>query len=173
MEENLNSIIIPVKGLAPGKYSYNFEVNEAFFLDFGNSQIKNAHCKVMIEAEKNSTYLAISSVISGVVVVECDRCLEDLEIPIDVNRSLSVKFAKEAEESDDDDIMIVDEIETEIDLRQFVYDYICLAMPLQKVHEEGKCNPEMVSRLGGSQPESNGSGDNTPFSALKDLLSKK
>lgn len=173
MEESLNSIIIPIKGLAPGKYTYDFEVNEDFFLDFGNSQIKDADCKVRLEAERNSTFLGIDCTISGVVVVECDRCLEDLEIPIDVAKSLSVKFAKEAEVSEDDDIMIVEEGQAQIDLKQFVYDYICLTMPLQKVHEEGKCNPEMIGRLGNTRIDNGKEAGESPFSALKELLSKK
>ena len=36
-------------------------------------------------------------------------------------------------------------------MSQIVYDYICLSLPLQRVHEEGECNPEVMARLSGEE----------------------
>ena len=117
--------------------------------------------------------MGIDCRIDGKVIVECDRCLEDLVIPIDIDRALSVKFAKESEESDDDDIMILDERDADLDLNQFVYDYICLAVPLQKIHPDGECDIEMIKRIAGEDKTKGQNGDDTPFSNLKDLLNNK
>ncbi|MDD2595505.1 MAG: DUF177 domain-containing protein [Bacteroidales bacterium] len=173
MDKKQNSIIIPIKGLACGRHCFDFIVNGEFFSEFGNSQIKDAHCEVVIEAEKNTSYMGIDCRIDGKVIVECDRCLEDLVIPIDIDRALSVKFAKESEESDDDDIMILDERDADLDLNQFVYDYICLAVPLQKIHPDGECDIEMIKRIAGEDKTKGQNGDDTPFSNLKDLLNNK
>ena len=67
---------------------------------------------------------------------------------------------------------MVDENEGEIDISQFVYDYICLGLPIMKVHPEGKCNPEMLKHLA-SSPEAGETAGETPFSGLKDLLKSK
>ena len=53
--------------------------------------------------------------IEGVVMVPCDRCLDDMEIPIDTHNRLVVKFGKEyAEESDE--VVVIPEDEGAINL---------------------------------------------------------
>ena len=44
------------------------------------------------------------------------------------------------EEGNKDDI--------QIHMSQIVYDYVCLSLPLQRVHPEGECNPDTVRFLG-------------------------
>jgi len=169
MEDNANDmIIIPTKGLTPGEHTFSFAVGEKFFQSFGNSQIKDADCSVRVELVKQQTLMEVVCRIGGFVVVECDRCLEDLTIKVDVEQSLTVGFGA-VELDDDEDVVVVSPEDGSVSLDQFVYDYICLSLPLIKVHPEGKCNPEMIRRLTGSADE----GGNTPFSALKDMIDNK
>ena len=62
-------------------------------------------------------------------------------------------------------------------MSQFIYDYVCVNLPLQKVHEEGKCNPQMIARLGGLDADNDNHEDNletnSPFGALADMLKHK
>lgn len=84
--------------------------------------------------------------IEGVVVVPCDRCLDDMEIPIDTHNRLVVKFGKEyAEESDE--VVVIPEEEGAINLAWFLYEFIALAVPMKHVHAPGKCNKAMSSKL--------------------------
>ena len=96
-------------------------------------------------------------------------------MPVDVQASLAVKFAKLSEHDvEDDQFLIMDPTEAELNLSQFIYDYVCINLPLQIVHEDGECNQEMLDRL--SSTELNNDGDNSnnsPFGNLKNLLEKK
>lgn len=84
--------------------------------------------------------------IEGVVMVPCDRCLDDMEIPVETNNRLIVKFGKEyAEESDE--IVIIPEDEGAINIAWFLYEFIALAIPMKHVHAPGKCNKAMSSKL--------------------------
>ena len=72
----------------------------------------------------------------------------------------------------------MDPTDGELDLSQFIYDYICVNMPLQRVHAEGKCNPQMMERLGGlgsgkGNDAENGGETNSPFGVLQQLLDNK
>jgi len=171
MEKSSNrDYIIPIKGLSIGKHKYGFSIDTAFFKDFENSQIQNAALVVELVLEREATWMKVDSEIKGEVGVECDRCLDELELPIDTKASLMVKFDKSEGETDDDEFITLDPAESELDLKQFFYDYICLTLPLQKVHKQGDCNPDMIARLrsvgGGKiigEPDS-------PFDKLKDLL---
>ena len=35
--------------------------------------------------------------------------------------------------------------EDKVDLTQYIYESIVLSLPYRRVHEEGKCNPEMLA----------------------------
>ena len=178
MDGLYNHIVVPIKGLPLGESSFKFEIGEPFFQAFENSQIKDADCTVRVSIIRHQTLLDIQCGITGFVVVECDRCLDDLTLKIDTEPHLTVGFGAvdvEDEESDED-VVIVDRTESELSLDQFVYDYICLSLPIVKVHPEGKCNPEMLRYLSKAEDLQEGSGEtdmSRPFEGLKDLLENK
>lgn len=84
----------------------------------------------------------------GIVIVPCDRCLDDMEQPIVAENRLTVKLG--AEYREDDDLVTVDENEGILDLSWFIYEFIALAIPIQHVHEPGKCNAAMIEALEGA-----------------------
>ena len=52
-----------------------------------------------------------------------------------------------------------------------IYDYVCLALPMQRTHEPGGCNPDAMKYLSTGEvvagPESE---ENNPFAALKGMF---
>ena len=81
----------------------------------------------------------------GVVVVPCDRCLDDMEIPVTTDDELKVKMG--AAFSDEDDIVVVPEEDGYINVAWFMYEFVALAIPMKHVHAPGKCNKAMTSKL--------------------------
>ena len=168
---------IHISGLAGGKYDYDFKVGGELFREFGNTQVLDSDVLVKVTLEKGSGWM--NAVCSGVgtVTVECDRCLERLDLPVEFSANLAIRTAKLGEETEtSDEFIIVDPSEAEVDLKQFIYDSICVNMPLKRVHPEGKCNPEMVKKLQSLKAEEGkGKEDSdvySPFSALKDLINQ-
>lgn len=177
MDKMYQDIVIPIKGLPLGESSFRFEIGEPFFQAFENSLIKDADCRVRVRVVRHQTLLDIVCEIVGFVVVECDRCLEDLTLKVDIDPRLTVGFGTVDvdEASVEDDVQVIDHTESELNLNQFVYDYICLGLPLVKVHPEGKCNPEMLRYLtdnGGNETAAEGD-TARPFEGLKELLKNK
>lgn len=166
--------IIQVKGLPSGKHEYEFPINGSFFESFENSFIQDASLTAWVELEKGGGWMNLNCTIEGCVTVECDRCLEELELPVDFDATVAIKSAKTDDDPQDDGFIILDPTEGELDLRQFFYDYVCINLPLQKVHPEGECNPDMLKKLDqvqyGNQPETPAA--DSPFGALKGLLEK-
>ena len=177
MDKMNQDIVIPVKGLPLGESSFRFEIGEPFFQAFENSQIKDADCSVKVVVMRHQTLLEVTCQVGGFVVVECDRCLEDLTLKVDIEPHLTVGFGAVDVDDDggDDDVLVIDRSESELNLNQFVYDYICLGLPLVKVHPEGKCNPEMLRYITESEGTDTGLEGETsrPFEGLKDLLENK
>ena len=173
MKENF---IVPLNGLTQGKTEFFRSVGKEFFESFENSEILAAGLDVKIVVEKSGRFIGVDCEIDGDVTVTCDRCLGDLRVPVSTGFSLSVKFgdpdaAGEAE--GEREVVVLPFTDTDLDLSQTVYDYICLSLPVQRVHEEGECDPETVRFLSSeTEEELSGKDSSTPFAGLKDLLGK-
>ena len=176
MDKVTDSIKVPLRGLPNGSHTFEYQADGEFFQTFGSEIIQDAVCDIWMVVTKSRDFIKLDCTIIGSVIVECDRCLDDLQIPIEVNRGLLVKFGSEEDVdvgTGDDDVMMVDDTAAMLDLSQFVYDYVCLALPLQMVHPEGECNPLMTAYLAKETGGEVSVECNMPFSGLKDLLDNK
>jgi uncharacterized protein len=143
--------ILPISGLKEGRHFYNFVINKEFFDQFGESEIKEGNLKAEVEIDKSPSHLDLSVKIKGTVNIPCDRCLALLKQPVDCSSRLLVKFGKMHDDSDPD-IITIQVDEHELDMSQYFYENILLALPIQRVHSADKdgnstCDPEMISKL--------------------------
>jgi uncharacterized protein len=142
---------IPISGLKAGDNSFDFEINNGFFELFEDSEVKKGTLKAIIDAGKRSSHIDLVIRIKGIITISCDRCLGEFNQPVDCENRLLVKFGKTHDESDTD-LIIIPADESELDLKQYFYEYILLALPIQRVHPEGRngkstCDPEMLEKL--------------------------
>ena len=79
------------------------------------------------------------------IIVPCDRCLDDMELEIATDDSLKVKLG--ADFSDENDIVVVPEEDGYINVAWFIYEFIALQIPMKHVHAPGKCNKGMLGAL--------------------------
>ena len=171
-----NKFIIPLNGLAAGESRFSWHAGKEFFEAFENTEILAADLDIEVVAEKSGRYLGIDCEVDGKVVVECDRCLEDLDIPIETDIMLSVKYGSEENSEDhqegEREVLFVPQDEAELDLSQIIYDYVCLSLPMQRVHEDGGCNPEALKYYSGEEGEAEAEPEdqNNPFAALKGMF---
>ena len=169
-----DNFIIPLNGLAAGENHFSWHAGKEFFEAFENAEILDADLDVSVTVEKSGRYVGVDCEIDGSVMVSCDRCMEDLQMPIGADIMLSVKFGEE-ESSDDHqegerEIVYVPEGDAEMDLSQIIYDYVCLALPMQRHHDDGDCNPEAMRYLTAGEPVKVEGDVNNPFAALKELM---
>ncbi len=142
---------ILISGLKEGRHTIHFEINREFFEQFEESEIKEGSLVANIEMDKRSTHLDLGIRISGSVRICCDRCLEMFSQPVVSENRLLVKFGKNEEETDPD-ILFLPVDENELDLKQHIYEYIYLALPIKRVHPndengESTCDPVMLEKL--------------------------
>ena len=137
---------IAYKGLKNGHHEFDFKADDAFFEAMANEDIKGGDCNVHVTMERFETMLELGFAIDGYVVCECDRCLEDCNVPIEFEGELLVKFSNEVRDYDGE-VMWISPADGEVSLVQYIYESIVLALPYSRVHEEGECNPEMLARF--------------------------
>lgn len=137
---------VDLKNLAPGVHEFEYLLDNKFFVDIDGDQVQKGKVKVHFTIKRSSVMFEMNFQIEGVVMVPCDRCLDDMEMPVDTRNRLAVKFGKEyAEESDE--VVVIPEEEGAINLAWFLYEFIALAIPMKHVHAPGKCNKTMSSKL--------------------------
>lgn len=177
-----NFLLIALNGLPSGKTVFEGRLGKEFFVEFGNSEILDADVKTIVTVDKSGSYIGIDMMLEGYVTVECDRCLEDLVFPVSRTVLLEVKFGVgEAQEQQDGEreVLYLSQDNTELDLSQTAYDYVCLSLPLQRHHGEGGCNPEALKHLCGFGNDEGTPADSptvspeSPFAALKGMFSEE
>ena len=126
----MHPFIVKLNGLASGRAVFDWKADGEFFESFGNTDILGADVNVTAKVTDHGATVDVECGIEGTVTVQCDRCLDDLEIP--VQTAFSEVYTPEA---------------GDLDISQDVYDYVCLALPLQRVHPDGACNPETIKFL--------------------------
>jgi len=144
----MKNFVIPFSGLKVGNHPFAFEIEDKFFEHFEYSEIKKGRVHVDCMLEKQARMMIFHFELSGSVVVPCDRCGEDFDLALEGNQQLIVKYgADHMEESEE--ILVITEKEHELDISQFLYEYVHLLLPIKKVHgtdAQGNslCNPEVT-----------------------------
>ncbi|MGL5619718.1 MAG: YceD family protein, partial [Tannerellaceae bacterium] len=109
-------------------------------------EVQKGKVKVLLTLKRTPLMFDLSFKLDGVAYVPCDRCLDDVEIPIDTTAKLIIKFGHEYSE-ESDEVIVIPEEEGEINLAWFIYEFVALAIPMKHVHAPGKCNKSMSSKL--------------------------
>ena len=146
-----SSYTIGLGGLKEGHHEIDFEIDNTFFENFEESEIKEGSLIANIELEKRSTHTDLFIRISGTVKVCCDRCLEMFFYPLECENRLLIKFGKKIEDSDPDIVSLTTD-DHELDLKQHFYEDIILALPIKRVHPDDQkghstCDPVMLNKL--------------------------
>jgi uncharacterized metal-binding protein YceD (DUF177 family) len=141
---------ILIGGLPAGVHTYPFELGDAFFAGFEGSEVQHGQLHAEVSVEKQRDFLQLAVDIAGNVTAPCDRCLDDLLLPVQFHATPVVKFTESriAEpQPDDDAILWAVAGDNELDVASYLYDSIILSLPLRRVHPDGQCNKEMTEKL--------------------------
>jgi uncharacterized metal-binding protein YceD (DUF177 family) len=143
-------------GLKPGIHNYSYEITDSFFKNFAEQEFSNSQLKVNLSLDKKSDTFLIKMDVDGVVTTTCDRCCEDMVLRIWDDYTMVVKLVDtdiaEALDEEDPEIVHFPRSESLMDVSAWIYEFIILSLPIQKVHdtdENGKsaCNPEVLKLI--------------------------
>ena len=147
----LTDYIIPFHSYSNGIYKFDYELDEEFFEHFPDSGIRQPELKVGVQMSKQERQIEFDFNLTGSVLLACDRCLEDYEQPIDGHFRLYGKFGEGRSEEELEVIWISPSMH-QLDLSQYLYEFVVLSLPMRKVHPPGKngkpgCDPGMLDLL--------------------------
>ena len=142
---SLESLKIDLKGLKDEDTSLEFNLDDSFFGALDGADVKKGSLHVSVSIRKTTGFFEFVFHTDGTVIIPCDRCLDEMEQPVETDNRLIVKLGSDY--SEEDDIIVLPENEGILDMAWFIYEFVALAIPIRHVHAPGKCNPAMTKAL--------------------------
>ncbi|MCL2131332.1 MAG: DUF177 domain-containing protein [Lentimicrobiaceae bacterium] len=133
-----------------GTHRLDLEVNDMFFEKHDIEDIIGGKVHVRLELERKETLVVLHFSMEGTLSSVCDRCLDEISIPAAGEETLMLKIVSEPCESDDENIVFIQENVHSYNVEQTVFEYLYAMIPMRKVHGEtgnGTCNPEMLELI--------------------------
>ncbi len=157
MKRLLNEYDISFFGLKDGNHLFEYKIEKQFFEAFDYDEFIGADLLVKVNFVKKSTFFELHFLMKGIVKVACDVTNEPFDLPIDGKLEMVVKFGDDFN-NDNEEILIIPHGEHQINVAQFIYEMIVLAMPNKKVHpgiEDGTLQSDILEKLEELQPKEN------------------
>lgn len=137
---------LPLKSMPVGTHEFEYRLGKQFFVNMENADIRDADILVKLTVEHKNDVYDLSFVMTGEVVVLCDRCLDELHLPIETSYHIIVKYGDDYCD-DSDDFIEIPESDSYLNVAYMIHDTVALAVPIKHVHPLGKCNRAMSALL--------------------------
>ena len=143
-------------GLKPGIHEFNYEVDDKFFAEKGAPDFTNCRSNIKLLLDKKSSFMLLKFEIGGKADVACDRCGNSLTMDIWDEFNMLVKLVENPDEmndqEEDPDVFYISRTESHIDVGNWIYEFVLLSFPLQKMCSEQEmggpqCNNEVLEKL--------------------------
>ena len=114
-----------------GEHLFGFQLDNSYFSNLEKSELLGGEVDVQVRLIVREDDFSVDVDICGTVQVTCDRCLDSMDVDVDVY---------------DEDIEFEEEPQS-IDLAWLAYELIIVHLPLVHSHQDGGCNPDMAALL--------------------------
>ncbi len=151
MSDDLIKYTIPFRALKDGMHEFSFDVDKTFLEQFSETDFDAVDAEVKVIVNKKTLVTTFHFKAKGVVTTMCDRCLDSLEVEVEGENTLFLKFGSEHEELAEN-VIVLAESENEINVAQYIYELLMLSLPLRYTHGidvdgNSTCNEEMIEKL--------------------------
>ncbi len=175
----LKEFDIELSKLRNGTNRYEYSLDLPFFESFENNLIRASRLQVMAELDKGETLINVNFTVQGDLTLDCEKCLSIYPQQVNTAGLLMVKITDEApDDTDDDDIIYLSRQDHVFNIRQHLYDYVMLALPLARncgnPGNTPECDKDTLKKLdelsAGNAADEPQEGDER-WNKLKDLFS--
>lgn len=180
--KELKEFTIPFVGLKVGEHQFDFEISKSFFENFEYEEFNDVDIKLDVLLVKKATLLEFTLSYNGDVNVNCDLTNEPYNQKVLGEYHFVVKFG-ELYNDEYEDLLIIPHGSYEVNIQQYIYESIVLAMPTRRIHpgiEDGTLKSEILTKLEELRPkqsnentESEGDTTDPRWDKLKNLLTDK
>jgi uncharacterized protein len=124
---------INIIGLSNQQHQFDYQIGAEFFRHYGNGIVSEGELEAVVTLDKRETMIEARFEIKGNVKLICDRSLDPFQHPLKIDKRVIFKFGDANEELSDEIIMIHRDSD-HLELGQYIYEFIGLAIPMKKLH---------------------------------------
>lgn len=124
---------INIVGLSNKEHHFHYEFGDDFFRTYGTDLVSEGKFQADLLLTKHETFIEVEFKIRGTLRLICDRSLEPFDFPVENNNKIVFKYGEEYKEVTDEIVIIPRDAAT-LELGQYIYEFIALAVPLKKLH---------------------------------------
>lgn len=137
---------IPLKSLSEGVHEFDFVIDKQFFVNMEYNDVRDADLAVHLLVDYHNNIYRLKFDIAGTVTMLCDRCLDDLVIPVEAEYTINVEYGDDYND-DSDELLILPQSDNDLNVAYTIFDTIVLQIPIKHVHPAGQCNRQMSALL--------------------------
>ena len=89
---------IDLKSLTDEETTLSFDLDDTYFAALDGADVKKGSLHVSVSIRKATGFFELLFHTVGTVIVPCDRCLDDMEQPVETDNRLIVKLGSEYSE---------------------------------------------------------------------------
>ncbi len=153
--KHLREFDIAFVGLTPGVHTFQYQITDSFFENYGQQDFSNCNATVKLQFDKKNNFFLLKFEVGGTVTVICDRCGQPFEMQLWDDFNQVVKLVENPEElntDEDPDVTYISRTESHLNVADFIYEFINLSIPMQRIHPDdsnGKsgCDPKVLEML--------------------------
>lgn len=143
-------------GLKQGMHLFEYRIEDKFFVPYGEQDFENCNANIKLSLDKNNGFMLLKFDVDGELNVACDRCGNTLPTQLWDEFNIIVKMVDDPEmmngQEEDPDVHYIGRGESHLHLADWIYEFINLSIPLQKMCKEEemggpKCNTEVLEKL--------------------------
>ncbi len=144
MDSNVKHIL-PIQGFSIGIHEFDFKIDQKFFLQFEDSLVKGDF-DVHILLDKQSSLMDFEISFKGIEQTTCDRCLTEIELPVEGMSRLVVKF--DENERIEGEIIFIHPGTPTFDIAPYILEAITVTVPIiKKCLITGPCDEKIKKYL--------------------------
>ena len=137
---------LPLKSLPEGTHSFEYHLGKKFFENMESPDIHDADLQVQLTVTYKRDLYTLDFTITGTITLICDRCLDDLIMPVETEYHINVKYGDDYND-EADDLLVIPESDNYLNVAYILYDTVALTVPIKHVHPMGRCNRQMRQML--------------------------
>ncbi len=179
----LEEYSIRLRDLKEGHHEFRYQLGNRFFIESDNDVFKEGDIDCQLSLEKHGSLITMDFHLKGFIKVPCDRCLTEIELPVEGSFQIVLKFREDANPDDmtsmeDSGIIWIAEDIVEFALQDFLRDFTLLMVPPRLVYDcrselPVPCDEEVLDRIGYTDFSEEKIINNPAWDALKSIRWEK
>lgn len=165
---SVNEMSISLRLLEENVTVFSYQLDDAFYQGIDQQEIKGGKVSATVTIKKVVDAYDVTLQQQGEIQIVCQRCLENMALPIDIVDHLVVKYGTDTTE-ETDELVVLRDNET-FQIGWFLFEFAALTIPICPVHPEGECDPEMMAKLNEYAPNAEKESIDPRWEQLKSLI---